>query len=276
VRGNPGHRPWSRALPFLGAPWRSSSALLTMALIAAAALCVIWQWAARSPLSSHGRIPRMVPPGARVLDVGAEGNYVGGLKEEGCRVVGVNDYSPPHYVTDLYSSYHVKDLDREAIPDQREVGMFDCIVLADLLEHLTAAPVLLSSARSLLSERGTLIASTGNVANWTVRLALLFGRFTYRQRGILDDGHVHLYTYRSFKRLLEGQMYRVCRTKVTPIPFELVAGRGSFARSFWKTMEHVYCGSAGLWPTLFAYQFILMATPAKGIRVRSDSFPESA
>jgi len=232
--------------------------------------------AKRSPLSSHGRIPRMVPAGARVLDVGAEGNYVGELNDKGCEVVGVNNQPSPPGVTNLYSAYHVKDLDREPLPDQREVGLFDCIVLADVLEHLTAAPVLLSSARSLLSERGTLIASTGNVANWTVRLALLFGRFTYRQRGILDDSHVHLYTRRSFRRLLEGQGYRVRRTKVTPIPFELVAGRGSFARLFWKGVEYVYYASARLWPTLFAYQFILMATPAKGIRVRSDSSPESA
>lgn len=206
---------------------------------------------------------RLVPARSRVLDVGAEGNYVEALASKGCEVVGVNDRDPGPGITAHYAGYHVADLDREPLPAAEALGRFDCVVMADVLEHLRSAPLLLASAKGLLAEGGRIIASTGNVANWTVRLSLLLGRFTYRQRGILDESHVHLYTRRSFRRLFAAQGYAIVRSKVTPIPFELFAGQGAFSRAFWKAVELAYYPFARLWPSLFAYQFILVAVPAR-------------
>ncbi len=227
--------------------------------------------AKRSPLSSHRRVARMVPAHARVLDVGAEGNYVDELKSKGCEVVGVNDRPALLDVASQYMAYHVRDLDAQGLPASEDAGRFDCVVFADVLEHLRTAPAALSAARNLLTERGVLIASTGNVANWTVRLGLLFGQFTYKPRGILDESHVHLYTKKTFRRLVEGQGYQVVQSKVTPIPFELLAGRGRITRGFWKTVEYVYYAAARLWPSLFAYQFIFMAVPTNGVGPGSRS-----
>lgn len=219
--------------------------------------------AKKSPLSSHGRVTRMVPAGARVLDVGAEGSYAPLLKAKGCEVCGINDRPLPEEEDGAYARFWIRDLDREGLPTREEAGRFHVVVFADVLEHLRRAPEVLSQAKDLLLDDGTVLASTGNVAHFTVRLSLLLGRFEYRDRGILDRSHVTLYTGKTFRRLLASQGYRILRQKVTPIPFELFAGRSRAARAFWRAVEYAYYAAARLWPSLFAYQFVLLAAPEK-------------
>jgi hypothetical protein len=48
-----------------------------------------------------------------------------------------------------------------------------------------------------LARGGIVIISVPNVANWQTRLALLFGRFTYRDTGVLDRTHLRFFTRRS-------------------------------------------------------------------------------
>jgi glycosyltransferase involved in cell wall biosynthesis/SAM-dependent methyltransferase len=218
--------------------------------------------AKRSGLSSHRRVASLVPPNARVLGVGAEANYAAELTAKGCKVTGLNSSDPGGRIVGLYEHFVIADADA-GLPEPQDLGTFDCVVMADVLEHLKNAPAVLSRAKDLLNSQGIVIASTGNVAHWYVRLNLLLGRFNYAQRGILDAGHLHLYTRRSFKELLEKQGYQLLRVKVTPIPFELLAGRGAFSSALWKTVEYAYYIAARAWPGLFAYQFILIATPAR-------------
>lgn len=217
----------------------------------------------QSPLSSHGRVTRMVPAGARVLDVGAEGSYAALLKAKGCEVCGINDRPLSAEEVAAYARFWVRDLDSEGLPAREQAGRFHVVVFADVLEHLRRAPEVLSQAKDLLLDDGTVLASTGNVAHFTVRLSLLLGRFEYRQRGILDRSHVTLYTGKTFRRLLVSQGYRILRRKVTPIPFELFAGRSRAARVFFRAAEYLYYVAARLWPGFFAYQFVLLATPEK-------------
>ena len=47
------------------------------------------------------------------------------------------------------------------------------------------------------STRRRFIISVPNIANWQTRLALLLGRFTYRDTGVLDRTHVRFFTRRS-------------------------------------------------------------------------------
>jgi glycosyltransferase involved in cell wall biosynthesis len=218
--------------------------------------------AKRSPLSSHRRVAQLVPAGSRVLDLGAEGSYVDELKAKGCNVTGLNLWEPAPEIAAAYDRFLVRDLDAQGLPGTPEVGSFDVVLMADVLEHLRHGRAVLSAAKDLLGDRGTVIASTGNVAHWTVRLGLLLGRFTYRDRGILDETHVHLYTRRTFRRLFEREGYRIARSKVTPIPFELLAGKGLLMQGFWRAVEYLYYGAAKVWPTLFAYQFVLVGAPA--------------
>jgi 2-polyprenyl-3-methyl-5-hydroxy-6-metoxy-1,4-benzoquinol methylase len=220
----------------------------------------------KSPLSSHGRIVSMTPSKSRVLDIGAEGAYAKELAEKGCVVTGVSATEPHESWKEPYQRFIVADLDKTRLQDLFPSDRFSCILMADVLEHLRRARQVAAFSKSLLDEHGTVVASTGNVANWYIRLGLLFGSFNYKQRGILDQDHVHLYTRKSFRRLFVEQGYEIRAEKVTPIPFELLAGEGKITRGFWKLVEYFYYALARFWPGMFAYQFILVAAPRRGER----------
>jgi hypothetical protein len=66
-----------------------------------------------------------------------------------------------------------------------------------------------------------------NVANITVRLALLFGRFNYMERGILDRTHLRFFTHKTARELLEHAGYAILEERLTVMPIELVVGLSS-------------------------------------------------
>ena len=135
---------------------------------------------------------------------------------------------------------------------------FDVIVAGDVLEHLPRPEVLLGSLKRLLKPDGVLLLSLPNVANITVRLGLLFGRFRYAPRGILDRTHLRFFTRRTGRALLEENGYRVLRIDATAMPLELALpalSRPPLAR----IVRAAALGAARLSPTLFGYQFVYEA-----------------
>ena len=137
---------------------------------------------------------------------------------------------------------------------------FDVIVAGDILEHLPRPEVLLGSLKPLLKPDGVLLLSLPNVANVTVRLGLLFGRFTYVPRGILDRTHQRFFTRATGRVLLEESGYRVLSICATAMPLELVLpalGRPPLA----GLVRGASLAVARLWPTLFGYQFVYEARP---------------
>jgi len=94
---------------------------------------------------------------------------------------------------------------------------------------------------------------------------LLFGRFDYTPRGILDRTHVVLFTLSSLKRLLAAHQFRIVGLRVTPIPFEAM-WPGASQRVWVKVLTAVAYVLARLWKRLFAYQFIVMAESSRGSR----------
>jgi hypothetical protein len=53
---------------------------------------------------------------------------------------------------------------------------------------------------------------------------LLFGRFEYTERGILDKTHLRFFTRRSARRMIENAGYEIVAEKVTVMPIELALG----------------------------------------------------
>lgn len=138
---------------------------------------------------------------------------------------------------------------------------FDVIVAGDVLEHLPRPEVLLGSLRRLLKPDGVLLLSLPNVANITVRLGLLFGRFRYAPRGILDRTHLRFYTRKTGRALLEESGYRVLRIDATAMPLELAfpaLSRPPLAGA----VRAAALAAARLFPTLFGYQFVYEARPS--------------
>jgi hypothetical protein len=106
--------------------------------------------------------------------------------------------------------------------------------------------------RPLLKPGGRLVLSTPNIANWAMRVGLLFGRFRYTEWGILDRTHTHLFTRKTLTECLEAAGYHVEVFDYTvPVPV-LSAPR----------VEAIAHGIGRLRPSLLAYQFVVAAVPA--------------
>lgn len=208
--------------------------------------------------SSHQQLLRLIPPGQRVLDVGcADGTLARLLGERGCEVTGFDQAISP-MARAVCARVYQGDLD-DGLQIGREAP-FQSILLADVLSHVKEYDRLLADCHTRLRPQGRLIISVGNVAHLVIRLGLLFGRFEYTPRGILEKKHVVLFTWRSLQRLLASHRFRIVAVRVTPIPFE--AAWPGAARSWWvRGLTALSYLSAKLWKTLFAYQFIVVAEP---------------
>ena len=83
-------------------------------------------------------------------------------------------------------------------------GQFDYIVLADVLEHLRDPLSVLRKYLKYLSSCGKVIISIPNVRHVSVLCeVVLKGEWKYRSFGIMDEGHLRFFTYKSFMRLLK-------------------------------------------------------------------------
>ncbi len=209
-----------------------------------------------SETGSHMQIVSAIRAGSRVLDLGcSQGLLARPLLEKNVRVTGV-DVGPGERLARELAEYHQRDLEQPLdIPCERE---FDYVVCADVIEHLRNRTQLLRSARRYLKPEGRLVISTPNIALWFYRLSLLVGRFEYGPRGVLDETHVHLFTGATFRREVEKAGFEILRRRVTALPFEVVfesTGRSRLVRGLAST----YHALARLWPSMFAYQYVLEA-----------------
>jgi SAM-dependent methyltransferase len=74
------------------------------------------------------------------------------------------------------------------------VGAPDLVLLLDVLEHLPHPEQLLARLVTEMSPEATVIVSLPNVAHLSVAARLfLFGRFDYRDEGILDRTHMRFF-----------------------------------------------------------------------------------
>jgi 2-polyprenyl-3-methyl-5-hydroxy-6-metoxy-1,4-benzoquinol methylase len=209
-----------------------------------------------SETSSHMQIVAAIRPDSRVLDLGcSQGLLARPLIEKNVQVTGV-DVGPDERLARELTDYFQRDLeDPLDLPCGRD---FDYVVCADVIEHLSNRRRLLQSCRRYLKPEGRLVISTPNIALWFYRLSLAVGRFEYGPRGVLDETHVHLYTGSTFRREVEKAGFDVVRQRVTALPFEVVfesTGRSRLVRGLAATYHLL----ARIWPSLFAYQYVLEA-----------------
>jgi len=180
----------------------------------------------QSRYSSHHYFTQWAGSNHRVLDVGCgEGYFAETLAKSGNDVVGIDMLAQPQERSAM-KQYVQADLDlglHAALPALAG-QTFERVLLQDILEHVRAPEQVLADCHGLLDSRGLLLISVPNVANITVRLALLFGRFQYTERGILDRTHVRFFTSRTARAMIEGAGYEIVSEKFTVMPLELVLG----------------------------------------------------
>ena len=194
----------------------------------------------------------------RILDVGTADGYLGAiLKARGHWLVGVErDGAAAERAKSHYDAFHYADIEAFDFPYRDE---FDYVLFADVLEHLRDPEAVLRRSLPCLKKDGEVIVSVPNIANLVVRLSLLFGRFDYRDRGILDRTHLRFFTLSSLNRLLQNCGCDVIERVATPVPVQLVVPATDH-RLFAPLHEFHYL-LVRMWQTLLAYQFVVRAAP---------------
>ena len=81
---------------------------------------------------------------------------------------------------------------------------FDYIICGDVLEHLRFPQDTLKILKTYLKENGSIIASIPNIAHMSIKANLLVNDFTYTPLGLLDETHIHLFTYKSIAEMLSN------------------------------------------------------------------------
>lgn len=159
----------------------------------------------------------LIPKDAkRVLEIGCAAGWLGNeiKRRQQCRVHGIEPNG-------LAAREAAKKIDKvwnvnvEDCLDVLESASFDCIVLADVLEHLIDPWAVLKKLRSKLTEGGTIVASIPNICNWNVVDALIKGDWKYQSEGVLDRTHLRFFTLRTILELFWNADLRVIEVKTT-------------------------------------------------------------
>lgn len=122
---------------------------------------------------------------------------------------------------------------------------YDCIICADVLEHLADPEIILSLLMKKMKTEGVIISSIPNIGFLKQRVELLFGKFEYNPAGgLMDKTHLRFFTAKSLRALYEKAGFRVESFR----GYSLVKNKYFFLRFLAK-----------LWPSLFALQFLAVA-----------------
>ncbi|MFA6105025.1 MAG: class I SAM-dependent methyltransferase [Patescibacteria group bacterium] len=203
----------------------------------------------------HRLILDRIPPNSRVLDVGCATGYLGQrLVLSGCEVWGIepDKTSYEHALNKGYKNIINLSVEAALESDIIKNEKFDRIIVADVLEHLVNPILVLNSLKIHSKPDGKILVSLPNIAHYSIRLALLFGKFDMVDTGILDKTHLHFYTLKAMYKLLEDGGWKI----------EEVRPRGDLERWFRKIgLEKVGKFFQFIFQKIFAYQFIIIARP---------------
>ena len=128
---------------------------------------------------------------------------------------------------------------------------FDCIIFADILEHLLHPWTILDKFTSSLAEDGCIIASLPNVAHPWIISQLQKGLFRYTPAGILDIAHLRFFTQTSIFQLfckagLKVMKFRPYPSKENPIQYHVIAKKPKL--KYKEALTTVLILSYNTWP----------------------------
>jgi methionine biosynthesis protein MetW len=162
-------------------------------------------------------VQALVPASARrILDLGCSSGALGAAikARQPAEVIGIE--IDPGYAADATARLDnviVADLEH-VVPDRLEIGRFDCLIAADVLEHLRDPWTVLAETVRLLDPGGTAVVSLPNVRYWETFLQLgLHGTWPRRDEGIFDRSHLRWFTRSDAIALMEQAGLEVTRVE---------------------------------------------------------------
>lgn len=217
---------------------------------------------------SLGKIIKLIPLGATVLDLGTATGYLCQfLKEElNCLVDGVEINPEMAKEARLWCDrFWVGNLEAEPLSVHFPKNYYQVIICADILEHLYDPNKLLQQLPALLAPDGKVIFSIPNITYAGVILELLSGDFYYREEGLLDKTHLRFFTRKSFVRLLKDCGFNVDQLDTVSLPYERSEFSDHFRTISQKTIEFITNT-----PSSDVYQYVIVATPTHFYQRRSE------
>ncbi len=221
--------------------------------------------------NSWNQLYKYVPEGSHVLDVGCSSGNFGHvlINEKKCEVVGLDiDKDDVARAKKVLTKAFVRNIERDSVSD---LGTFDVVVFADVLEHLLDPIAALEKVKALLKPTGRIVFSIPNMAHASVRIMLLKGFFEYTPIGVLDRTHLHYYDEIEVKHVFAGAQLKIA--EISPVtwtyPHSKVSeelynmGLGVLDDAFYQRLEET---KAHVW------QFVGYALPSK-TKVTYDDRP---
>jgi SAM-dependent methyltransferase len=157
--------------------------------------------------TTRPEVQAAVPADARrILDLGCASGALGAALKarQRAQVVGVELL--PEYARDAEAVLDrvICDDVASALESPGELGRFDCIVAADVLEHLVDPWTALANAVTILEPGGTAVVSLPNVQYLKTFMTLARGTWPRDDDGLFDRTHLRWFTVRDARSLLEN------------------------------------------------------------------------
>jgi spore maturation protein CgeB/thioredoxin-like negative regulator of GroEL len=151
-------------------------------------------------------LPAIPLAAKRVLDVGCGAGALGRvLKEER----NVEEVCGIEFIEEAYQRARTV-LDRvlhgniETMELPWDDDYFDCIVCADVLEHLVDPAAVMAKLSRVLAPRGVIVISVPNIRFHEVIHMLSNGAWTYYEQGIMDATHLRFFTRSGLRTMIEN------------------------------------------------------------------------
>jgi GT2 family glycosyltransferase/2-polyprenyl-3-methyl-5-hydroxy-6-metoxy-1,4-benzoquinol methylase len=197
----------------------------------------------------------------RILDVGcgAGGLSSGIKKRQQTEIHGIElvpeqaEMAKPHL--DRIWNCNVEDALSE-LPDKN----YDCIILADVLEHLYDPWTVLTKLKDKLSVEGKMVVSIPNILNWNILFELLQGRWDYQSEGILDRTHIRFFTRKSVEELFWNARLCIVNIKATNRSIAI-------PQNFIKNLTKIGLSTNNLQKDNQTYQFLIEASVPQPVKV---------
>lgn len=191
----------------------------------------------------------------RILDLGCSSGSLGAALKarQRAQVVGIE-------IDDEYARRAAQRLDRVVIADldalalePLSLGRFDCLIAADVLEHLRDPWSTFRAMTAALDPGGTAVLSLPNVRYWETFLQLgLRGTWPLRDEGIFDRSHLRWFTRADAVALMQGAGLEV----------SMVAARYRLAPRDWRTEPQGRRFAHTPLAPFFVFQYLLAGVKA--------------
>ena len=167
-----------------------------------------------SYIGERNDILKLVPASAvKILDVGCSEGVLGKrLKERNnAEVIGIE-------IDENMAELAKQRLDRAIIDNADEIDLekylrlnyFDCIIFADILEHLKNPWKIVENVKPFLKDDGVVIVSIPNIRHYTTIFNLLVrGLWSYNNRGIHDKNHLRFFTFKVIREMFQSAGFKI-------------------------------------------------------------------